>query len=104
MGRLAEADQPGDIAYGDRRLLDQQLCGHVQAARQQILTEGRIAELRVGAGHLTRRARQRPRDLIERKRTPVMACDDDTRQQIQAAALLNRRGAHGPLTDGPSAT
>jgi hypothetical protein len=107
MGSLAKADQPGDVAHGDRRLLDQQLRGDVQAAREQILAEGRLAELRVGARHLARRAGKRPGDLVERQRTAVVASDDDTREQIQAAALLDRGGAHAPLSDrstsaGPS--
>jgi hypothetical protein len=31
-----------------------------------------------------------------------MAGDDDTRQQVQPAALLDRCRAHGLLTDRPS--
>ncbi len=54
MRRLAKADQSGNVTHGDRRLLDQQLCGDVQTAREQVLAEGALAELRVGARHLTR--------------------------------------------------
>jgi hypothetical protein len=100
MGCLAKADQPGDVAYGDRRLLDQKLRRHFEATCEQILAEGSLAELSVCARQLARRARQGPRDLIERQRTPVVTCDNDARQQVQAAALLDRGGTHGPLSDG----
>jgi hypothetical protein len=102
--RLAKADQPGDVAHGDRRLLDQQLCGDVQAAREQILAEGALAELCVGARDLTRRARKRTGDLLQRQGTPVVTSDDHAREQIQAAALLDRGGTHAPLSDRQAST
>jgi hypothetical protein len=99
MRRLAKADQSGDVAHGDRRLLDQQLRGHLQAAREQILAEAALAELRIGARHLTRRAGKRTGNLLKRQRTPVVASDDQASEQVQAAALLDRRGTHAPLSD-----
>ncbi|MGA9314407.1 MAG: hypothetical protein WBV77_07250 [Solirubrobacteraceae bacterium] len=80
MGRLAKADQSGDVAYGDRRLLDQQLRGDVQSAGEQILAKGHLAKLCVGAGHLTRRAGKHSGNLLQRQRTPVMASDDHARE------------------------
>jgi hypothetical protein len=54
MRRLAKADQPGDVAHRDCRLLDQQLRRHFQSACEQILAKGRLAELRVCARQLAR--------------------------------------------------
>jgi hypothetical protein len=64
--RLAKADQPGDVAHRDRRLLDQQLRRYFESACEQILAKGHLAELRICARQLARRARQCPRHLIER--------------------------------------
>jgi hypothetical protein len=54
MRRLAVADQPCDVAHGDRRLLAEQLRRRAHAPRQQILVKAQLAELRVGALHLAR--------------------------------------------------
>ncbi len=51
--RLAEANQPGNVADWDCWLLDQQLRSHAQPATQQILTECHIPELRVRSADLT---------------------------------------------------
>jgi hypothetical protein len=58
MRRLAKAHQSRNIAHRDRRLLDQQPGGNVQATGEQILAESHLAELRVDPGELTRRARE----------------------------------------------
>ena len=79
---LAEAHEPCHITHRDRGLLDQQLCGHVQTARQQILAESDLAELSIDTRELARRTGKRASDLLERQRTPVVASDDDTREQI----------------------
>jgi hypothetical protein len=102
MRRLAKAHEPRHVAHRDRGLLDQQLRGHVQAARNQILAEGDLAELGIGARELTRRAGQRPGDPLERQRTPVVASDDHASKQVQPATLLDRGGTHTFLSD-PSA-
>jgi hypothetical protein len=104
MRRLTKADQSGHVAHRDRRLLDQQLRGDVQAACEQILAEAHLAELRVGARHLAWRAGKRPGDLLQRQGTPIMASDYDAREQVQTAALLDRCGTHVFLSDRPSAT
>jgi hypothetical protein len=44
--RMAIADEPRDVAHGDRRLLGQELCSDRQPPREQVLLEGRI-ELRI---------------------------------------------------------
>jgi hypothetical protein len=49
---LAIADQPRHVAHRDRRLLYQQLRGGSHAPRQQVLTEGRLPELRISTRHL----------------------------------------------------
>ena len=54
MGGLTKADQPRHVAHGDRRLLDQQLGGHVQPALAQLLMKANLAELGEGARELTR--------------------------------------------------
>jgi hypothetical protein len=54
--RVAVADELGDVAHGDRRLLGQQLGGRGHASREQVLVKARLAELRVRALHLARRA------------------------------------------------
>ena len=59
MRRLAVADQTRDIAHRDRPLLDQQLGRGGHPPREQVLLEGDLAELRIGALQLPRRARQR---------------------------------------------
>jgi hypothetical protein len=75
--RVAVADESRDIAHRDRRLLGEQLCRSRHAPRVQVLMEAQLAELRVRALDLARRARHRTRDLRERKPLPVMARDDD---------------------------
>jgi hypothetical protein len=104
MRRLTKSHKPRNVAHRDRRLLDQQLRGDVQATREQILTEGDIAELGIGAGELAWRAGQSPGDLLERQRSPVVTSDDDARKQVQAATLLDRGGAHIPISDRPLPT
>ena len=68
MRRLAVADQPRDVCDRDRRLIGQQVRRGVHAPRAQVLVEALLAELRIRALQLPRRARQRARDLGERER------------------------------------
>jgi hypothetical protein len=79
-----------DIAHGDRRLLDQQLRSRPHSACEQILAERRLAEVRIRPRHLPRRARQRPRDTLERERAAVVARDRGAGLQIQELALVER--------------
>jgi hypothetical protein len=94
MRRLTEADQPRHLADAQRRLLDQQLGGCPQPARVEILAKGRLAELRVGAVELSRRARERSRHPRERERTAIVTGNRHPREQVQAAALLEGGLAH----------
>jgi hypothetical protein len=52
--RLAVADEPRDIAHGNRRLLGEQLRRSGHAPRVQVLVEAQLAELRVRALDLAR--------------------------------------------------
>jgi hypothetical protein len=94
--RLAIADQPRDVAHGDRRLLAQQLrrCRH--APGEQILGEAEVAELRVRTLHLARRAADGAGDDSERQRAPVVARDDHACEQIQPSPALDRLRVHIP--------
>jgi hypothetical protein len=51
---LTKADQPRHVSYRDRGLLDQQLRRDIEAAREQVLAEGHLTELGVGARDLAR--------------------------------------------------
>jgi hypothetical protein len=102
--RLTKPHEPCDVAHCNRRLLDQQLRGDVQAARVQILAEGRLAELGVRTRQLARRAGQCPCDPIKRQPSPVVTRDHDAGLQIQATALIDRGGAHTPISDPRAST
>jgi len=54
MGGLAKADKSRHVAHRDARLLDQQLGGHIQPARLQLLVEPKLTALREGACELAR--------------------------------------------------
>jgi hypothetical protein len=97
--RLAVADQPRDVAHGDRRLIGQQLRGGAHASRQQILVKAQLAELRVGSLHLARRAADRARDDRKRQRAAVVARDDHAREQIQPPSGKERLRLHIPDYD-----
>jgi hypothetical protein len=88
--RRAVAHQPRHVAHGDRRLLGQELRRDRHAPRQQVLLEARLAELRVCALQLARRARHRPRHDVQRQRPAVVALDHHPRQQVQPASALER--------------
>jgi hypothetical protein len=90
VGRLAVAHEPRDRRDRDRRLLGQQLRRRRQATPAQVLVEAQLAELRVRALDLARRARHRRRDLRERQPAPEVARDDHAREQIQAPARRER--------------
>jgi hypothetical protein len=88
--RLAVADDPRDSRDRDRRLLGEQLRRRRKAPPAQVLVEAQLAELRVRALHLARRARHRRSHLRERQSAPEVARDDDAREQIQAPARRER--------------
>jgi hypothetical protein len=92
--RLAIADQPCDIGYCDRRLLCQQLRSSADPPFAQVLVKAPLAELRVRALHLPRRARDGACDLGERQPAAVVARDHDARQQVHASARGDRLGLH----------
>jgi hypothetical protein len=96
---VAVADQPRDVAHGERRLLAEQLRRGVHAPREQILVKARLAELRIRALQLARRAGQRAGDARERQPAPVVARDEDAREQVQASAGLERLRLHTPHSD-----
>jgi hypothetical protein len=75
--RLAVADEPRDVAHSDRRLLGEQLRSGRHAPSVQILVEAQLAELRVRALDLTRRARHGAGDVRERQPPAVVARDND---------------------------
>jgi hypothetical protein len=88
--RLAVAHQPRHVAHLDRRLLGQELRRDRHAPRQQLLAEARLAELRVCALQLTRRARHGPRHHLQRERPAVVTLNYDPREQIQPASARQR--------------
>jgi hypothetical protein len=88
--RLAVAHQPRHVAHLDRRLLGQQLRRDRHAPRQQLVVEARIAELRVCALQLARRARHGARHHLQRERPAVVALNHDPRQQVQPASARQR--------------
>jgi hypothetical protein len=98
--RLAIADEPRDIAYWDRRLLDQELCGCRHPPRVQVLVKAQLAELRIRALDLARRARDGPGYVRERQPSPVVPRDDDAREQVQPPAGFERVALHATLSDG----
>jgi hypothetical protein len=96
--RLAIADEARDVAHRDRRLLGQQLRGDRQTPREQVLLKGRV-ELRIRPLDLSLRARHGAGDLRERQALPVVARDDDAREQIEPSAGLERALLHVPVSD-----
>ena len=90
---MAVAHQPRHVRDRDR-LPRQQLRGGHHAARAEVLLEGLVTELRVGALQLARRAGQGARQRLERQRAAVVARDQHPRQQIQPASLAEGAGAH----------
>ncbi|HTB69890.1 MAG TPA: hypothetical protein VK707_02795 [Solirubrobacteraceae bacterium] len=94
MRRLAVADDPRDRRDRDRRLLGEQLRGGAHPPRAQVLVEAQLAELRVRALHLARRARHGGGDLRERQPPTVVARDANARQQVQAPSRRERLVLH----------
>jgi hypothetical protein len=84
--RLAVADEPRHVGDRNRRLLGEQLCSSRHSPREKILVKAHLAELRVGALDLPRRARHRAGDLRERELAPIVARDDYAREQIDTSA------------------
>jgi hypothetical protein len=102
--RLAVADELRDVVHGDRRLLGQQLRRGGHAPREQILVKAHLAELRVRALHLTRRARHRRGDRSKRQAAAVVARHDDAREQVHALSAGERLRLHTSYSDpGPVA-
>jgi hypothetical protein len=98
--RLAIADQPRDVAHGDRRLVAQQLRRRGHAPRAQLLLERRVAELGERALHLPRRAGHRARHHRQRQRAAVVARDDHAREQVDPSPGGERVRAHAFSSDG----
>ncbi|HEX4484368.1 MAG TPA: hypothetical protein VH081_11350 [Solirubrobacteraceae bacterium] len=98
--RLAIADEPCDVGDGNRRLLGEQLRRSRHPPREQILVEAQLAELRVDALDLPRRARHGAGDLGERELAPVVARDDDAREQVHTPARRCCLRLHTPHSDG----
>jgi hypothetical protein len=92
--RLAVADEPRDVADGNRRLLGEQLRRRAHPPREQVLVEAQLAELRIRALNLPRRARDGAGDLGERQLAPVVARDDEPREQIDTSSGGERLGLH----------
>jgi hypothetical protein len=88
--RLAVADQPRHVAHRDRRLLGQQLSRDRHAPRHQILVETRLAELRICALQLARRARHGAGHRVERQGPAIVPRHDHPRQQVQPASARQR--------------
>jgi hypothetical protein len=88
--RLAVADDPRNRRDRDRRLLGEQLRRRRKAPPAQVLVEAQLAELRVRALDLARRARHRRRHLRERQPAAEVARDDHAREQVQAPARRER--------------
>ncbi|HEY2571204.1 MAG TPA: hypothetical protein VGI27_07015 [Solirubrobacteraceae bacterium] len=88
--RLAVADEPRHVAHRDRRLLGQEPRRDRHASRLQVLVEARLAELRIRALQLARRARHGARNSAERERLAVVARNDHPRQQVQPASARQR--------------
>jgi len=99
--RLAISDDMRDRRDRHRRLLDQQLCRRRQAPSAQVLVEAQRAELRISALHLAWRARHGDRDLGERQPPPVVARDDDARQQVKAPPRRECVRLHIACSDRP---
>jgi hypothetical protein len=90
---VAIADQAPDVTDRDRALLDQQLRGDRHPPREQVLVEA-VPELRIRTLQLPGRGRQRTGDRGEGQRAAVVTRDEHPPEQIQAAALAERIGAH----------
>jgi hypothetical protein len=88
--RLTVAHQPRHVAHLDRRLLGQQLRRDRHTPRQQVLVKARLAELRIRALQLARRARHGSRHQLQRERPAIVARHDHPRQQVQPASARQR--------------
>jgi hypothetical protein len=99
---LSIADEAGHGGDGNRAMRQQQLGRRGHAPVEEILAEAHLAELRVGALELAWRAAEGARNGHKRELAAVVACDDDARQQIQAATGCERLGAHDPVSDDAS--
>jgi hypothetical protein len=102
--RLAIADEPCNVAHGDRRLLGQQARRGGHAPRPQVLLKADLAELRIGPLHLTRRARHRRGDGGERQPPTIVARHDHAREQVQPAAAGDRLRVHTTGSDRTART
>lgn len=83
MSALAVAHQTADVGHRDRGLIDQEIGRHAHPPREQILAEGPLAELRIGALELAGRARKRPGHQLQGQLLAIVARDDHPRQQVQ---------------------
>jgi len=96
---LAVADQARHGGHRDRALRQQQLRRRRHPPPRQVLAEADIAELRVRALELARRARQGVRHGRERQIAAVVARDDHAREHVQTATGGERVCAHSHHSD-----
>src|SRR3954453_12794051 len=75
LGGLAVADPAGDLADG-QALVGEQTGGALHAHPGEVLAEGRVADLRVGALQLTARRGDATRDDVDRELRRVLLVDD----------------------------
>lgn len=80
---LSIANQTAHVGHRDRGLIDQEIRRHAHPPREQILAEGPLAELRIGALELAGRAGQRPGHQLQGQLLAIVARDDHPRQQVQ---------------------
>ncbi len=91
LGGLAVADTVRDFA-NRHAARSEELCGAVHAHRREVLTEGRLTDLGVGALQLASRGRHAARDVVEREVGAVLGLDDGYRVAKQARAMADRGG------------
>ncbi len=92
--RLAVADEPRDGADRDRRLLGEQLRRRAHPPLEQVLVKAQLAELRIDALNLPRRARHSAGDVGERQLATVVARDDEPREQVDTSSGGERLRMH----------
>jgi hypothetical protein len=98
--RALIAHETPDVGHRDEALLDQQVSRNPQTSAVQVLLEGELAELCVGALELTRRARQCLRYLLQSQLPAIVTCHHHPRQQVQASSLGKCLLAHPSHSDG----
>src|SRR3954454_10160076 len=101
--RLAVADPPGDLADG-QRVVVQEEGGLLHADGREVLAEGRPSDLGVGALQLAARGGDAAGDVVEGEIGAELLLDDGGRVLEEAGAEADRRGSlrwHRPLYVAP---